>query len=335
MPYNPQGSDTIDFFATTYFGPGGSLTPELPAFNNYIEKVSGIMKKGRTYSDVAIYIPYEDGVMKGAYPPERQRVWVWGEYEMRYIYPPKEMEGYHPLWINRHFLTHPQPLSCLPAGKAYKERGATHPLNDDAFSAGLDPLLKREGATKGIKLKVGDAEFSVLYIDVEYMDVRALKRILQLAKEGLPICLKRSPKQPGKMKSEDYTTMLSELTALENVSDNFNKVIDHPPLIQGDSIPDYWCRVEEDGTHYLFLAQMPSKDLKYPIYSGQSSMQQSDFRELTLNINAKTITQNFEFKPYQSLMLKISANGKVEFMDISFVPKDPVVREREEQRMNF
>ena len=38
------------------------------------------------------------------YPPERQRVWVWGEYELRYIDPPKELEGYHPLWINKHFL---------------------------------------------------------------------------------------------------------------------------------------------------------------------------------------------------------------------------------------
>jgi hypothetical protein len=70
MPYNPKGSDTIEFFATTYFGPGGSLTPELPEFNAYIERVSGLMQSGKTYSDVAVYIPYEDGVMKGAYPPK-------------------------------------------------------------------------------------------------------------------------------------------------------------------------------------------------------------------------------------------------------------------------
>ncbi len=321
MPYNPQGSDTIDFFATTYFGPDGSLTPELPAFNGYIGKVSGIMQKGKTYSDVAMYIPYEDAVMKGAYPPERQRVWVWGEYELRYINPPKELEGYNPLWINRHFLEqaeriHPRPLS-------YEERGETHPCS----------LMKREGGT--VKLKVGDAEFSMLYIDVEYMDIRTVRRVLELAREGLPICLKRSPRQPGKMKSDDYADMLTELVALQNVSDDFNKVINHPPLIQGDSIPEYWCRVEEDGTHYLFLAQMPSKDLKYPIYSGQSSMQKSDFRELTLNINGNVIKRNFEFKPYQSLMLKITPKGEVEFMDITFVPKDPVIREREEQRKYF
>jgi hypothetical protein len=56
MPYNPRGSDSIDFFATTYFGPNGSLTPELPAFNSYIEKVSGLMQQGKTYTmSLSIY----------------------------------------------------------------------------------------------------------------------------------------------------------------------------------------------------------------------------------------------------------------------------------------
>jgi hypothetical protein len=297
MPYNPEGSDTIDFFATTYFGPGGSLTSELPAFNAYIEKVSGIMGKGKTYSDVAVYIPYEDGVMKGAYPKERQRVWVWGEYEMRYVLPPKETEGYHPLWINRHF------------------------LEEAVFENG--------------KLMVGEAQFSSLYIDVDYIDIRALRRILELAKSGLPICLKHQPQQPGEIKSLAFSKMLHELSALKNVSDNFAQIIQHPPLLQGERLPDYWCRVEEDGTHYLFLAQRASKDLKYPIYSGQSFMKESEFAELTININGKSIKQKFEFKPYQSIMLKISPKGKMTFMDITFHPNDPVIRPREEQKMNF
>jgi hypothetical protein len=297
MPYNPIGSDTIDFFATTYFGPGGSLTKELPAFNAYIEKVSGLMQKGKTYSDVAIYVPYEDGVMKGAYPPERQRVWVWGEYELRYVSPPQETEGYHPLWINRHFL--------------------------------------EQAEWENEKLIVGDAQFSMLYIDVEYMDVRALKRVLELANDGMPVCLKSNLKEPGKIKSGEYETILTELLTMQNVSDEFQQVADHPPLIQGDSVPDYWCRVLDDGAHYLFLAQLPSKDLKYPVYSGQSLMDRSDFRELTLNINGNAIKKNIEFGPYQSLMLKITARGEVEFIDIHFIPKQPVVRPREEQRLYF
>lgn len=297
MPYNPQGVDSIDFFATTYFGPGGSLEPELPAFNSYMEKVSGIMQKGKTYSDVALYIPHEDGVMKGAYPPERRRVWVWGEYELRYVFPPEETKGYHPLWINRHF---------------------------------LEQAELREG-----KLEVGDASFSTLYVDVNYMDVRALRRILTLAQEGLPVCLKRSPREPGKNKSGEYAKLLSDLVSLQNVSADFMQTVAHPPLIQGDSLPEYWCRVEKDGTHYLFLAQWPSLDLKYPVYSGQSFMDQSDVKEWTITVNGKAIRKKFEFKPYQSLMLKISPDGEMDFMDIAFSPKDPEIRPRTKQKMYF
>jgi alpha-L-rhamnosidase len=297
MPYNPKGSDTIEFFATTYFGPGGSLSPELPAFNSYMEKVSGILQKGKTYSDVAIYVPYEDAVMKGALPQEKRRVWVWGEYELRYVYPPAELEGYHPLWINRYFLEN------------------AHFMNG--------------------KLMSGDAEFSTLYIDVNYMDVRTLRRVLKLAKEGLPVCIKKSPIQPGKTKSDDYNELLDNLRSLKNVSDDLAQVIDHPPLIEGDSIPAYWCRTEKDGTHYLFLAQKFSEDVVYPIYSGQSFMDKSDFLDLTLNVNGKVIHENFEFKPYQSLMLKISPDGELSYVDISFIPKDPIIRPREKQRSYF
>lgn len=297
MPYNPAGVDSIDFFATTYFGPGGSLTPELPAFNSYMEKVSGILQKGKTYSDVAVYIPHEDGVMKGAYPPERQRVWVWGEYELRYIDPADETEGYHPLWINRHFL--------------------------------------EQATFQNEKLTVGDASFSSLYVDVNYMDVRALERILELAKQGLPICLKQSPQQPGKTKAENYANMLQSLTALPNVSDNFQQVVAHPPLIQGDSLPEYWCRVEEDGTHLIFLAQWHAKDLLYPVYSGQSFMDQANEYQFIFNIAGKSVEQVVFFKPYQSVVIKISPAGDVSFEDISFVPKDPIVRPREKQRMYF
>ena len=64
-------------------------------------------------------------------------------------------------------------------------------------------------------------------------------------------------------------------------------------------------------------------------------MKESDFRDLTINFNGKSFQQKFEFKPYQSLMLKITPGGKLEFVDIGFVPKDPVVRAREVQKMYF
>ncbi len=296
MPYNPQGSDTITFFATTYFGPGGSLSEELPEFNTYIEKVSNYLQIGKTYSDIAVYIPHEDGIMKGAYPPERQRVWVWGEYELRYIDPPKELEGYHPLWINRHF-------------------------------------LEQANYVDG-KLQVGDASFSMLYIDVNYMDIRALRRIVDLAKQGLPICIKKSPMQPGKSKAKDYQMMLETLTKLPNVSKTF-LAKNAKPLLQADSLPQYWCKVDDNGDAYIFLAQWQAKGLVYPIYSGQSFSQESSVLPLTINYRGKSIKVDVMFKPYQSVLLKVTPSGEVEQKDISYTPNDPVVRPREKQRTYF
>ncbi len=297
MPYNPKGSDTIDFFASCYFGPSGSLTPELPALNSYIEKVSGILQLGKTYSDVAAYIPYEDAVMKGAYPPERQRVWVWGEYELRYIHTPNEIAGYHPLWINRHFLDHAEMIQ--------------------------DHLV------------VGDASFSLLYLDVQYLDIRSLRRILDFAKKGLRVCIKKEPKQPGHNKSSEYQRLLRELMIQKNVSSDFFKLIDHQALLQSEDMPEYWCRVTEDGTKYLFLAQPASKNLEYPIYSGQSYRSETKTVEIKLNIGNKLKSMKLKFKPYQSILLKIGPHGKTNFVDISFYPKDPIVRERLPQKMYF
>jgi hypothetical protein len=297
MPYNPKGSDTIDFFATCYFGPGGSLTEELPALNAYVDKVSGLMQKGKTYSDVAVYIPYEDGVMKGPLPKELQRVWVWGEYELRYVFMPEEVKGYHPLWINRHFL--------------------------------------EQARYENNKLQIGDASFSLLYIDVRFMDIRALQRVLYFAKKGLPVCIKQLPRQPGKNKSDEYFYMLTQLLQLQNVSGNFHSLIDHPPLIQGDSLPDYWCRVTDDGTKYLFLAQWPAKDLKYPVYSGQSFASEPQIMEFTLYHRNKLKNIKVEFKPYQSVMLELSPKGGIRFIDIYYRPKNPVIRPKEPQRMYF
>ena len=177
--------------------------------------------------------------------------------------------------------------------------------------------------------------FSALYVDVQYMDIRALERILELARAGLPVCLRKHPNQPGKNKSSRYEEMLQELTGLENVSDDFGKVATHPPLLQGDSLPWYWGRVLDNGNLNLFLAQGASKGLVYPVYSGQSYQEESVFQELTINWNGTTISHTFEFKPYQSLMISISPDGEMEYIDIEFVPKDPVVREREKQRMYF
>ncbi len=122
---------------------------------------------------------------------------------------------------------------------------------------------------------------------------------------------------------------------LENVNGVFEKVIDHKALIEGEDLPAYWAREQKDGSLIVFLAQSKSKDLGYPVYSGQSYMKESEWNDLTFNYAGNSIVKKIEFKPYQSVALRISTNGDIEFIDINYIPEDPIVREAEPQKTYF
>lgn len=295
-PYNGLESDSVDFFATVYVGPNGSLTEELKPFNAYMQTVSQYLKKGRTYTDVAVYLPLEDGIMAGPYPRSKQRVWVWGQYELRYLTPPAELEGHHPIWVNQSFL--------------------------------------QQARYENDRLYAGDAEFSQLYIDVKYLDTEALRAILTLAHQGLPICLKQTPAEPGHVKSADYAQRLQELAALPNVRRSFQQVELQAPLVTGDSLPDYWCRVTEEGL-YLFFAHPFCKGLTYPLTSGDAFTETTFSRSVKIEAFGKKIPLLLSFLPYQSLLFHIDSTGKVTPLDIEFVPKDPVVKAKSEERLYF
>ena len=210
--HNPAGRDSVNFYASVHLGDSGMLAPELPAFNAYLEKVSGKMKEGRPYTDVAVYLPLEDAWMKGIMPEEKQFIWAWGYYEMRYVYFPDILKGHHPVWINREFLE-----------KASYEKGS---------------------------LKVGNASFNQLYVDAEYLDYESLKIIGKLAGQGLEVCLGREPLEPGSVKHDDYRDRVRELMSLPCVKTTFvPKAI---PLLEGSQIPPYRARETENGLCIFF-----------------------------------------------------------------------------------
>jgi hypothetical protein len=284
MPFNPAETDTVRFYATVHVGKKGNLSGELKDFNNYMEKISGILKLGKTYSDVAMYLPLEDSWVKGEYPPEKQMKWSWGQYELRYVYPPDELKGYHPLWINGDYL--------------------------------------EKSIIKNGKLFAGGAEFNSLYIDVEYIDYKYLIAVYEIAKKGFPVCIKRKPIEPGFIKHNDFQTIVESLYRLPDVSADFNIVNKSEPLISGDNIPDYWCRKTGDA-YYIFFANPHSSNLKYPLGYGQSKTSETIVRDIGINYSGKKFTVKLEFKPYQSLLLKVSIKG-VESEDIIFNPVEPV-----------
>ena len=284
MPFigKNQSKDENYFYASVYVGRNSYFIDQMKEFNDYMANVSRYMRKGNTYSDVALYLPLEDSWMGVELPEELQMPWVWGEYELRYEFAPEYLAGYQPLWVNAKVLSESQ-------------------------------------YTNGV-MTYGDMQFSTLAVDVEWLDIAALREVVRLAKQGLPVIMAREPKQPGKNKSEEFGKLYAELMALENVSADASKVLAQKPLIEGENLPDFWCR--KDGNElYIFVANPAAKNLKYPLRYGQAFEDQGSSHNITINTKAGAQSLTLNFKPNESLMLKVAANGTVEQIDLGFTAK--------------
>ncbi|MBN1339828.1 MAG: hypothetical protein JXA03_10925 [Bacteroidales bacterium] len=283
-PFNPSGVDTVFFYASVHVGTRGSLSEDLIPFNTYMEKVANEMRKGRSYTDIAVYIPQEDAWIAGEYPPEKQLPWAWGEYEMRYVTFPDELKGYHPLWINKDYL--------------------------------------KKGIVKNNELVLDELTFNALYIDVEYMDTEALSAVYELALRGLPVCMKRIPMQAGHIHDEKFTEHLDGLKALPNVIREMSGPGIPLPLIGGKDIPEFWCRQTEEGIS-VFLSNPLATGITYPLQYGQSLSDSVCRRDIWVNFGGNRIPLDLIFEPFQSLMIKVDAKGMVQFQDIYYRPPLP------------
>ena len=284
FPYNGIGNKDHWFYTTCQVSTSDedNLTGDaLTSFNHYMTDVSGYMRKGRTYSDLAVYIPTEDAWMGGAYPEEvtSKMAWALGEYEMRYVETPEAFKGMNPLWVNGHF---------------------------------LESAQYRDGA-----LYCGDEAFRALYVDVEYMDHSSLESILSLARSGLPVCMARRPSEPGKVKHGNYGKLLDELYAQPSVSAE-PSTISTKRLIEGDNIPDFWCREDGDDL-YIFLANPYTDIVTYPMEYGCAFKDEGSVRQVTVNHHGKSEGFTLEFKPMESILLKVSPDG-ISQVDLGYVP---------------
>jgi hypothetical protein len=284
--HNPKNSDSVNFYASTHIGSAGAIAEELPQFNKYLEKVSSYMKKGHTYSDVGLYLPIEDSWISGVMPKEKQFIWAWGYYEMRYVYFSDELKGYNPIWINHDFL----------------EKGK---VENGIFT-------------------VGDASFSILFVDAKYLDYKVIKRLIQLADEGLNIVMKKLPKNPSAVFYKDYDKEVLKLFQSKSLMGFMRPEIN--PLISGNEIPRHWCRIDNDVL-YIYFPNPKSDRLKFPLSYGQSLNSDTKFIDIKINYEKKTYKVTLKFEPYQSLLYKIEKE-KIEQIDIKYVPNKPIVKER-------
>lgn len=131
---------------------------------------------------------------------------------MRYVYFPEELNGFRPVWINGEFLS-----------EAEWDHG---------------------------ELRVGDALFSSLYVDAEYLDLSVLNRVKKLARQGLPVTLKQRPWQAGTEQDVEWEVMIDSLYKLPNVGSEF--MAQKPALVESEHLLSYWAR-ESDQSLFLFF----------------------------------------------------------------------------------
>ncbi len=283
MPYNPAGVDTIHFYATVHVGKEGSLSKDLKPFNDYMARVSQIMQKGKTYTDMAIYLPLEDAWIAGEYPDSLQMPWSWGQYELRYLHFPEQLEGYHPTWINRTYL-------------------------------------------KKLKVKDGiahyqDCRFRSLVVDAAYLDFETLEAIYGLAAEGLPVFILKEPAEAGKFRSKRFKPLFADLMNMPSVHKDIS-ALEQKPLVEGDHMPPFWCRVVNDD-HYFFFVHPLASNLTLPVGYGFSKSEERYSFPLIFRVNGNEINYLLEFEPYQAVMLKIDGAGHLEPVDIAYHPPHP------------
>ena len=282
MPYNPPGGANR-FYTTTHVGPDSPLAEHFLPFNEYMETVCAHMRRGRPYTDVAVYLPLEDAWMAGELPaclqkPSSRHIWELQETKF-----PPALRGRHPLWISAPFL--------------------------------------RDAQYTGGKLCAGHAGFNWLFVDVEWLDADTVNDLLRLGQAGLPICLRRDPKQPGRVKSAGYAAQVAALRRLPNVYADLSAMRLPPPLLAGDDLPEFWCRVDGE-THTFFLAHPDTRGLRYPMHYGQSQRNETLTRRITLHTHGAAREITLAFAPGQSRLVHATAR-EVEALDVEFNPSTP------------
>ena len=258
----------------------------------YMESICTIMREGKPYTDVAVYLPLEDVRVDDELPLDLQKVSSKYVYELQETKLPRFLKGRHPLWVSIPFL-------------------------DDAQYA--------DG-----RLNCGPAQFNWLYVDTVWLDLETVSTLLRLARLGLPICLVRTPQEPGHTKHSDYDQAVTELRMLPNVTKDWNQCVTQPELVAGENLPDFWCTVNGDN-HNLFFANPASQAIRYPIRYGQALETTASERLIQLNIGGQPFKLTLEFAPQQSILLQVSPTG-VKQISVDFDPNPTGYMKKEQHQ---
>jgi hypothetical protein len=162
----------------------------------------------------------------------------------------------------------------------------------------------------------------MLHVDSRWLDLDALLEILRLARQGLPVCLRQRPSQPGRRQDLQYPELLRELCSLPNVRERFADLAPGPGIVTGEDVPDWWCRHIGDE-HLLFFAHPAARGLTYPMRYGQSAEAGATERRVTLNLGNSPTELTLRFPARGSLTYRVSASGSIEPIDLGYIPPPP------------
>jgi hypothetical protein len=73
--------------------------------------------------------------------------------------------------------------------------------------------------------------------------------------------------------------------------------------------------------YYIFFAHPMAKNLRYPLSYGQSFTNKTIKMYITIKTSRGYKKVCLIFKPYQSIMLKVSGNGSIKPIDAYFLPR--------------
>jgi hypothetical protein len=277
MPYNPPGGD-FTFFATTHVGPDASFAADLPAFNAYLTAVCSALQWGRTDTQLAVYLPLEDNLMRDRLPPQLRTPAAHSYWEMRQERISTELEGFLPLWVS----------------------GA----------------LLAEAQWENQRLRLGETEFEALILSCSWLEARTLDHVLRLAEQGLAVVLTERPRRPGRAGYGDrkFENRVDRLMALPNVHASVS-ALGLTPRINGTGLPPLWVRTNGRES-LLFVAHPGARDVHYPMTLGQANTLRSERKTFHVCRGAATVTINLHFAPGQSHLVWLDAQGRARVLDL-------------------
>ncbi|MFZ1728735.1 MAG: hypothetical protein WAV84_01290, partial [Bacteroidota bacterium] len=118
--------------------------------------------------------------------------------------------------------------------------------------------------------------------------------------------------QPGQQasreKSREFEADIDGLLALPTVRTDDSAILEAAPLVEGDQLPDFWCRSDGE-TAWLFFANPASQNLRYPLAYGQAEQAIACRRDVRVHWKSRNIPVTLDFAAGASILVEIGSDG--------------------------